>query len=247
MLARVTRYGWLLVLCGAGCNREASACHERMKEAQAIVNQVDGKSIESVKASLDAVSAAHALCEKARLGTEREQLQSAKNQLLGQLELLERRAVRQQVAAPSPEELARLVKQGDPSCPKGQAYKPKDGKSEIRCTGPQLVDMGLEALKAYYGERRFKLKEQLTPPELRAELGSELYVFAFEKASDPAPRCVTAYAAPGVSWQEVTARLTGTPPERLKLGTPARSARGALPFTVEHADDKPTIRLGQCR
>jgi hypothetical protein len=107
--------------------------------------------------------------------------------------------------------------------------------------------MSLPALKAYYAERRFKLKEQPAPPELRAELGSELYVFAFDAASDPAPRCVTAYAAPGVSWQEVTARLTGTPPERLKLGAPARSARGALPFTVEHAHDKPTIRLGQCR
>jgi hypothetical protein len=245
-LARVGIHGLFLLLASAGCNREAAACHERMKQAQAIVAEVDPKSAASVRASLAAVNEAHALCEKAKLGTEREQLLSAKNQLTGQLDLLEQRAARKKLAPTSPEELARLVKQGDPSCPKGQAYKPKDSKNEVRCTGPQLVDMGLEGLKAYYGDRKFKLKEQASPSELRAELGSELYVFAFDNASDPAPRCVTAYAAPGVSWQEVVARLSGTPPERVKLGTPAKSSRGELPFSVEHATDKPTIRLGKC-
>lgn len=242
--ARVARHGWLLLL--SACDRDGAACHERMTQAQAIVAKVDAKSIPSVRASLEAVNEAHALCEKAKLGTEREQLQSAKNQLLGQLDLLEQRASRKRLTAPSAEELAQLIKQGDPACPKGQAYKPKDSKSEIRCTGPQLVDMGMAALKQYYGDRKFKLKQQEAPAELRAELGSELYVFGFDKATDPAPRCVTAYAAPGVSWQEVTARLTGTPPERLKLGAPAQSGRGELAFSVEHAEDKPTIRLGRC-
>ncbi len=236
----------LLLLASAGCDRDAAACHERMQQAQTLVTQVDPKSIASVKASLDAVSEAHALCEKAKRGTEREQLQSAKNQLQGQLDLLEQRASRKKVQPPSAEELARLVKQGDPTCPKGQAYKPKSSKSEVRCTGPQLVDMGWDALKAYYAERKFKLRESDAPPELRAELGSELYVFRFEKSTDAAPGCVVAHAAPGVSWQEVTARLTGTAPERLKLGTPAKSARGEVPFSVEHATDKPTVRLGNC-
>jgi hypothetical protein len=49
-----------------------------------------------------------------------------------------------------------------------------------------------------------------------------------------------------MSWQEVTARLTGTSPEKLKLNAPVRSGRGDLALRVEHADDKPTIHLGQC-
>jgi hypothetical protein len=217
-----------------------------MSSAQVIVAQVDGKSIASVQASLAAVEEARATCEKAKLGPEREQLLKAKNELRGQLDLLELRARRKKQAAPSPEELARLAKNGDPSCPKGQAYKPRGSAAEIRCTGPQIVEMSAEDLKAYYGDRRFKITSQETPAEVRAELGSELYVFSFDKLADAAPRCVTAFAAPGSSWQEVTSRLTGVPPERLKLDAAVKSGARELPLKVEHATDKPTIRLGNC-
>jgi hypothetical protein len=116
----------------------------------------------------------------------------------------------------------------------------------VRCVGPQLADMNAEGLKAYYGDRHFKVTSQENPAEVRAELGSELYVFAFDNLSAAAPRCVTAYAAPGLSWQELTARLTGTPPEKLKLDAPVKSGRGELQLKVEHPTDKPTVRLGQC-
>jgi hypothetical protein len=228
------------------CDPDARACHDKMTSAQGIVNQVDSKSIPSLTQSLSAVSDAYAACEKAKLGTEREQLLKAKNEISAQLNLLQQRASRKKFQAPSPEELAQLIKNGDPACPKGQAYKPKDSKSEVRCTGPQLADMNAEALKQYYGDRRFKVTAQENPAEVRAELGSELYVFAFDKLSDPSPRCVTAYAPPGMSWQEVAARLTGMPPERLKLDAPVKSGRGELPLAVEHATDKPTVKLGQC-
>ncbi|RYZ04562.1 MAG: hypothetical protein EOO73_23285 [Myxococcales bacterium] len=244
------RVGWLsVVACGSfsvGCDPEAKLCHERMTSAQPVVAQVDGKSIESVERSLALVTQAHAACEKAKLGTEREQLLKAKNELSAQLEHLKARELRRKVKAPSPEELATLLKRGDPNCPKGQAYKPKGAAAEVRCTGAQLADLSQSALKDYYADRRYKLTTQEAPPELRAELGSELYVFTFDKAGDAAPRCITAYAAPGMSWQEVTARLTGTPPEKLKLNAPVRSGRGELALRVEHAEDKPTIHLGQC-
>jgi hypothetical protein len=228
------------------CNPDAKLCHERMQSAQALVAQVDGKSKSSVEQSLSAVTEAHAACEKAKLGSEREQLLRAKRELSAQLDLLEQRANRKKLQAPSPDELSRLVKNGDPSCPKGQAYKPKDSKVEVRCNGPQLVEMGAAALKSYYGDRRFKVTSQESPAEVRAELGSELYVFAFEKLSDAAPRCVTAYTVPGISWQEVTARLTGVAPEKLKLDAPVKSARGELALKVEHPTDQPTVHLGQC-
>jgi len=237
---------WAIACATLGCDRQSRLCHERMTSAQGIVNQVDAKSTTSLRASLTAVEEAYDACEKAKLGTEREQLLKAKNELRAQLDLLEARALRKKHAAPTAEELAKLVKHGDPSCPKGQAYKPKEAKQEVRCTGPQIVDMKSEALKEYYGDRRFKVTSSEAPAEVRAELGSELYVFSFDKLSDPAPRCVTAYAMPGMSWQEVTARLTGVPPEKVKLDAPVRSARGELALRVEHPTDKPTVRLGQC-
>jgi hypothetical protein len=235
-----------VMLCAMACDRDASHCHERMSSAQAIVAQVDGKSITSVQASLAAVEEARAACEKAKLGPEREQLLKAKNELSGQLDLLQLRARRKKQAAPSAEELARLAKSGDPSCPKGQAYKPRGSAAEVRCTGPQIVEMSAEDLKAYYGDRRFKITSQEAPAEVRAELGSEMYVFSFDKLGDAAPRCVTAFAAPGLSWQEVTSRLTGVSPERLKLDETVKSGARELNLKVEHATDKPTIRLGNC-
>jgi len=237
---------WAIACATLACDRQASLCHERMASAQAIVNQVDAKSIPSLSASLAAVQEAYDACEKAKLGTEREQLLKAKNEIRAQLDLLEARALRKKHAAPTAAELAKLVKHGDPSCPKGQAYKPKDAKQEVRCTGPQIVDMGSEALKEYYGDRRFKVSSKDSPAEVVAELGSEKYVFSFDKLTDPAPRCVTAYAMPGMSWQELIARLTGVPPEKLKLDAPVRSSRELL-VRVEHPDDKPTVRLGQCQ
>jgi hypothetical protein len=230
----------------AACDPETKKCHELMTSAQSIVTNVDSKSVTSVQQSLTAVSEAHAACEKAKAGTERERLLKAKHELSAQLNLLEQRANRKKLQALTPADLAHLVKNGDPSCPKGQAYKPKDQKDEVRCVGPQLADMSPEGLKAYYGDRRFKVTSRENPAEVRAELGSELYVFAFDSLSAAAPRCVTAYAAPGVSWQEVTARLTGTPPEKLKLDAPVKSGRGELALKVEHATDKPTVHLGQC-
>ncbi|HYP87489.1 MAG TPA: hypothetical protein VEQ59_05035, partial [Polyangiaceae bacterium] len=100
------------------------------------------------------------------------------------------------------------------------------------------------ALKAYFGERRFKLITK-DPSTLRAELGAEAYVFTFEKPDEGVPRCATAYSASGVSWQEVTARLTGVAPEKLKLNQPVKTVNGDLELRVEHETDQPTIRL--CR
>jgi hypothetical protein len=237
---------WVAVWPLVACDAETKKCHELMTSAQAVVTGVDSKSVASVRQSLTAVTEAHAACEKAKAGTEREQLLKAKHELSAQLSLLERRANRKKLQARTPDELAELVKNGDPSCPKGQAYKPKDHKDEVRCVGPQLADMNAEGLKAYYGERHFKVTSQENPAEVRAELGSELYVFAFDDLRAAAPRCVTAYAAPGVSWQEVTARLTGAAPEKLKLDAPVKSGRGELALKVAHATDKPTVHLGQC-
>lgn len=240
------RCAFALLLLTAACNEEANLCHERMKAAQATVAKVDGKSKSSVEESLGAVEEAYAACEKAQLGQEREQLLKAKNELSAQRDLLARRAERKKRAAPSKDELAQLAKTGDPSCPKGQAYKPRELQREIRCTGPQLTEMSLVALEEYYGERRFKLTRADGTARLTAELGAEKYVFDFAPG-ESAPRCVTAYAVSGMSWQELTSRLTGVAPEKLALDKPVKVGARPLPLKVEHPNDQPTVRLGSCQ
>ena len=142
------RASWFAVSAlGLGaCNPDTKLCHERMQGAQALVAQVDGKSAASVERSLAAVTEAHAVCEKAKLGGEREQLLRAKHELSAQLELLDQRANRKKAQPPSAEELSQLLKTGDRAAPRVKLTSPRM-QAEVRCTGPQLVEMGASALK----------------------------------------------------------------------------------------------------
>jgi hypothetical protein len=145
----------------------------------------------------------------------------------------------------SAEELARLVEDGDPSCPKGQAYKPKNAEQQIRCTGPKLADMNFAQAHDFYANRGFKV--HVKDAQLKAEYGSESYTYDFANKDDPKPaRCIHVFAPPGISWQESVARLTGALPHRLKEGQPVKTGRGELPLTHTSDDTQAIYRLGHC-
>jgi len=57
---------------------------------------------------------------------------------------------------------------------------------------------------------------------------------------------VTLYPAPGVPWDEATARVTGAAPDKLKRGTPIKAERGELPLRVDEGANKLIIRIGTC-
>jgi hypothetical protein len=230
-----------------------------MKRAQAIVAQADNQSTLSVKQGLAAVTEAHAACANAKLSREREQLLKTKNEIGAQLTALQRRGPfrvvdpqdgafgKKNIRAPTGEELARVLENGDPSCPKGQAYGLDHDQREVRCSGPQLVDMGMPQLKRYFGDRRYEVTTRDRPAELRAENRLERYVFSFDGPSDSVPRCVNASAVPGMSWQGLASRLTGIARERLKPGTPVKSAHGQLALEVEQPPNgRHAVHLGRC-
>ncbi|MBM4363313.1 MAG: hypothetical protein FJ104_11575 [Deltaproteobacteria bacterium] len=237
----------LSLLVVAGCSAETKHCHEVMTTAQAEVAKVDSKSEESVRASLTAVEGAIAACQAASRGQEVQQLTQAKNQLSGHLTYLEKRAARPAEKARTPEELARVLRDGDPACPRGQAYRPKGADREVRCTGPQPVDMTRDRAARYLEERGFTVRRTDDPPELRAEHGAELLVFRHaSSAPDAAPRCVLLYPPPGMSWQEAAARVTGVPPQKLDKATTVRAERGQIPMKVEDTEKKVRVDLGDC-
>jgi hypothetical protein len=230
----------------AGC-KDAQKCRSDLATAQEVVSSVDSKSIESLTRAVTALDTAIAQCDKAGLGPERSKLVEAKNQIGAHRALLERKAAQKKRAAPSADELDQLVKDGDPSCPKGQGYKLGAAAKEIRCTGAQLVDMGMEAVKEYFSSRRFKVQVTDNPPRLRAEFGAELYVFTFDKPNDTGgAKCLLLYPAPGVRWQEAVARATGMPLDRVKPGKSVKAARGELLIGAEDTAQKQTAKLGDC-
>jgi len=227
--------------------KEAQQCRSDLAAAQEIVSGVDSKSIESLSRAVSALDKAIAQCDKAGLGAERNKLVEAKNQIGAHRDLLERKAARKKRTAPSGAELEQLLKDGDPNCPKGQGYKQAGVAKEIRCTGPQLVDMGMEAVKDYFATRRFKVTTSENPATLRAEFGAELYVLTYDKPNDSAgAKCLVLHPAPGVRWQEAVARASGMPLDRIEPGKTVKAARGELAISAEDTKDKQTAKIGDC-
>jgi len=239
----------LLSLTGSACDEESRACRAEVERAQGLVKELKSESpIESLRESVSALEQAIAACERAGLGLEKAELEKARNQVSSHLAVLERRAQRKKREKRSPEELAALAANGDPSCPKGQAYLSRETKQRIQCTGPQLIELTAQALKDDFEERRFRVTQSAAPPTLRAEHGAELYVVTFDtEGANAKVKCLEIYPPPGGSWQELTAKMTGVAPDKLKPGARVATPLGVLPLAVEDSDKKTVARIGECQ
>jgi hypothetical protein len=231
----------------AAC-QDARRCRSELTSAQEVVAALDSKSVESLGGAVAALDTAIAACDKAGLGAERAKLVEAKNQIGAHKALLERKAAQKKRPALTADEVAKLLKEGDPTCPKGQAYKQGGGAGkEIRCTGPQLIDLSMADVKDYYASRRFKIQETADPPRLRVEYGAELYVFTFDKPNDAAgAKCIEVYPAPGIPWREAVARTTGAPIDKVKAGGSIKAKRGELALRIEDTEKKQLAKIGDC-
>ncbi|HEY5956953.1 MAG TPA: hypothetical protein VIV60_10390 [Polyangiaceae bacterium] len=246
MRNRSTALNAIAVLGAFACSSpDTKECHQQMASAQNIVNGVEGNSLDSVNASIVAIEGAEAACRRAGRSGELKELAQAKDRLTGHRGLLEERAERKKREALTPAQIEKLLHDGDPNCPRGQGYQPKGSTKEIRCIGPQPVEMNWEQAKRYYVTRNFRSIATSDEAVLTMESGAERYVFRFaEKGSNSPAHCITIYPRPGVSWQEAVARNTGVPPEKLKPGTSINVGQAKLLLDV---DEKNQIaKLGDC-
>lgn len=207
--------------------------------------KVEAEDLSSVSASVAAVEAAIQVCRDAGRRGEVDELGKARDQLSAHRDRLVRRnELREQRRDVEPEDLARLLEKGDPSCPRGQGYLHGRSGKRITCVGPQPVDMTRAQAEGYFRGRGYRRQPESTDSELRFEYGAELVVLRY--AGDGAPRCVILYPPPDRSWQEATARLTGVAPARLKANQPIVRAGQRLPFTLEESPNKVVAQIGSC-
>lgn len=117
--------GWVLAsLVLLGCQSpEVKACHTAMTTSQGALLSVDKESRASVESVLAEVEKARDACKSAGLKSETKSTEDAVRSLRTLLEVQQERAKRAQVKPLSPEEQAELIKKGDPSCPRGEAYQ----------------------------------------------------------------------------------------------------------------------------
>jgi len=234
-----------LLLTSACRDKTTSECHSQLESAQATVTKVDAASAGSVRSALDAVERALAACRIAKRSSEIDELNGARNELRTHLVALESRAGRKKRAKPSAAEVEEYVKKGDPSCPKGMAYKAEGSERQIRCIGPQPVRMALAVAREYYTGMGYRVTATDNPATLKAEYGAELMVFAYD-AANAAPRCLTLYPAPRMPWQEAVARATGAQLPKIKRDAPVPLPDGEVQLRVDEGNDKLIIHLGNC-
>jgi hypothetical protein len=248
-MARSTRALWLVALCSAaGCKSpEAKHCISEFEAAQAVVLEVKSNDVESVSASVAAVQNAITQCKAADRTLEVAELEKAERMLSQHLTRLRDHLARPKEVPLTPEQIAERVKSGDPSCPRGQGYLHKGSGKHIRCTGALPVDMSFSDVQRYYEGRGYKLVPLTSPRSVTVEFGAEKQIFRYGEGDDSAPpRCVVSYPAPGVSWQEATARLTGAPPNQLVPGKAVPSRQGKLMLNVDEGPNHLVVKLGEC-
>lgn len=248
MFGQIARSSLLWFLLCPGCNSpQTKACHEKMAEAQSAVNTVESDSVDSLTRSIQLIELAESTCRTAGRDGETKQLTQARERLTGHRVLVEERdARRKERESLSPTVLEKLVREGDPNCPRGQAYQNKASGKEIRCTGLQPVEMGWEQARKYFASRNFRRVDTGDDRTLTLESGGEKFVFRYDqKDSTRAADCVIVYPRPGISWQEAVARSTGIPPERLKNGSAITVGQRRMPLTVDEQNQ--VARLGDCK
>lgn len=244
MLGEMVRSAvWLALLLPSCVGPKSKECIRQVGVASEASRNVDSKSIDSVRQGLDAVETAHRACVEAGRDDEAAQLDKGRKDLRAHLERLEKKAADPSQRPISEAELAELVKKGDSGCPQGQGYK-HSGK-EVRCTGPQIVDMSYPVARSYFERRGYKVTD-VPPSSLRAEHGAELFVLEYEGAQDDRPpRCLRIQPPPEQSWQEAVARASGVRPDKITAGGKLSVKRGSLGVSVE-ADAGSAVRLGDC-
>lgn len=233
----------LPLLVVVGCHSaEVKECRDRYLQTHASVAGVDTGDLLAVERTLAEVEANLVVCQQANLAEESKQLTTAKRKLESHQSYLRQRESHKPL---TPEQIESLVHNGDPECPRGQAYLYKQSGKKIRCVGPQIVSMTLDEARAYFTGRGYTLHDK--PNGVKAELGSESYHFEYAPgATDEPARCLSVFSVPGIAWQETASRVSGVKPSRLKEGTPMRVGQRDLPFVVEKDPVQAILHFGEC-
>jgi hypothetical protein len=223
------------------------ACHAEMQTSQQALLEMDKTDAGSVAATLGLIERTLTTCKTAGRGDEVSDLADAKRQVAAHLSALEKRAERPTRSKLTPEALAELLKKGDPDCPRGQGYEPAGTKQVVKCTGPQLAELGSAQARDYFDKRGYRLSPPDATGGFKAEFGASAYVFHYaEGAPLGPPRCLEVTGRPGTPWQEIVARLSGVHPDRLVMNEPIRIGSRTVALRVSGDPQQWSVGLGEC-
>lgn len=240
--------GLLFAGSSLGCQtEEAKECAAGVERAGAKLGATDPNDRGQLEGLIGELEGTRKICEKARRTTELADIDTA---LTNVRELLSRHEEREKKEEKpgerSEEEWAKVQKEGDPLCPRGQSYpRPAQPTTRIECTGPSVLEANWEQTLQQFTRMGFQMMQK--PSALRAVKGPLAITLDFEKTgSSRAATCVTVNVPPGQDWQPVVASLTSVPPTQLKKDEPIVTKKGPVEFKVKEVDSAFELELGEC-
>jgi hypothetical protein len=243
------RYGvWVLIAATAvtvGCKSEADkACEQLVKSTEVSLLSMNPTNQASVRSTLSDLQKTLVACEAVK-SKEVPEIQTAIANVQRHLARVEKGEIKPPPPPPGADSLARLEKEGDPDCPKGQGYQHPVLQKYIKCKGPVMVERSYDEVKSYFAKHRIAAASK--GAMLRGEQAGVTYTFTFDQVgSKSAPICLSLEAPQDQKTNELIAFATNIEPAKIDPTKPIALRQGTIPVDVKRQGTLQIITLGDC-
>ena len=247
-MERTGRGMWGLIAAAVivvGCKSEGEkACEQLVKATEVTLLSMNPTNQASVAGTLSELKKTLLACEAVK-SKEVPEIKAAIANVERHLARVEKGEVKAPPPPPGLDDLARLEKDGDPDCPKGQGYQHPVLKKYIRCKGPVMVERSYAEVKAYFAKHH--IPGAAKDAMLRGEQAGVIYTFTFDQAgSTSAPVCLRIEAPKDKKANELIAFATNIDPAKIDPTQPVSFRQEKIPVDVKQQGTLQVITLGDC-
>lgn len=244
-----TRQGvWGLIAAAAvvvGCKSEADkACEQLVKSTEVSLLSMNPTNQTSVASTLSDLNRTLAACEAVK-SKQVPEIKTAIANVERHLTRVEKGEIKPPPPSPGVDELARLEKEGDADCPKGQGYQHPVLHKYIKCKGPVMVERSYDEVKSYFAKHRIAAATK--GAMVRGEQAGVTYTFTFDQVgSQAAPTCLVLEAPQERKTNELIAFATNIDPAKVDATQPIPWRNSSIPVDVKQQGALQIITLGDC-
>lgn len=227
-----------------GCKSQAQKeCEQLVKTAEVTLLSMNPTDRASVEGTLAEVKKALSSCEAVK-SKEVSEIKAAVGNVERHLLRLKKGEIKPPPPPPGAQELARMEKEGDPDCPRGQGYQHPVLKKFIRCKGPLMVERTYAEVQSYFAKHRIATATK--DGMLRGVQAGVTYTFTYDApGSKNAPVCLTIESSKDKKVTELIAFATDIEPSKIDPTQPVVVAGTSIPVQVTQGEMQ-TVVLGDC-
>lgn len=236
----------LAVAASVGCKSQAEKeCDKLVKQSEVSLLSMNPTDEASVTATLGELKEALSACRAAK-SPEVSEIEEGLKNVEHHLRRLESGEVKPPPPPPGAEELSDLEKNGDPGCPRGQAYQHPILKKQILCKGPLMIEHNYEQVVEYFQKHRVEAAKK--DAMLRGAQAGVAYTFKFDQVeSKQGPLCLTLDAPKEKKPEELIAFATNVPIAKIDVTKPTLLVDDQeVAVKVTTGESGTSVVLGNC-